>query len=441
MIEWLASHLLTLTNICLSSFEAFVFWDVGASFLQLRFKSYWKNFLILIGLAVIMQIITARGSPAFVFVVFCLSYFACAILLFSDYILWKSIYVIFFVVVQCISELIFYIAAFGIGIQDIGSESVWQYAVFGMLSKLLAFVILLIVAKSFSTGQIGQIPWKTFLAYCVMPISSFFILFFMMSFPPGIQSSKAVNIGLVISSIAVLASNAILLHIFEGYAESMEIKRLAELSEQKASLEAKHYEQLEKINQENSHYMHDIKHILQSANLLLSSGETEQAKKVLHNVYENIIYTNQERYCRHSIINAVLCSKRELAKDYGIEYLVEVEPIINSGLLRPEDLIVVLGNLLDNAIEAASGMPSGGYIKVNIKMKNQGTFLFIGVENNYKKEPKRDGSLLLSSKRKKAAYGHGLKSISRIVKECNGIENISYGNKIFIHQVVLGTIR
>ncbi|MCH5251607.1 MAG: GHKL domain-containing protein [Lachnospiraceae bacterium] len=440
-MEWLASHLVTLTNMGLCCFEAFMFWDVGKSFLKLRFKNYWENFLILAGLILIRQILTAREGPTTVFIAFLSGYFICSIILFSDYILWKSIYVIFFAVVQCVSELIFYIAAFGIGIQDIGPESAWQYVIFGLISKLVAFLILVVVAKGFSPGQIGQLPWKTFFAYSIMPVASFFILFFTMSFPPGNGESNTMSAGLVVSSVAVLTANAVLLHIFEGYAENMEIKRQAELSEQKASLEAKHYEQLEKINQESSQHMHDVKHILQSANLLLGSGEIEQAQKVLSNVHENMVHTEQERYCRHSIINAVLCSKQEVARAYGIQYQVEVEPVIDSGVLRPEDLIVVLGNLLDNAIEAASELQRNGFIRVFIKMRNRGTFLSISVENNYREEPERSGNRLITRKRKNETHGWGLRSISRIVKSCNGMENIFYENKVFIHQVVLGTRR
>lgn len=438
-MEWLSNYLFTMINICICGFETFTFWDVGKSFLHPRFKTWWKNWSILLGLVVLNQMVNTWGNPSVVLVSFFLLYCVCAIILFTDYFIWKSIYVIFFGVVQSVSELVFYLIAFGIGVKDISREFVWQYAIFGMISKLIAFFILLLAAKKFSKGQIGQLPWKIFCTYLVMPVSSMFILFSVMSFQNNGDATHSVYVGLVLSSVAVLIANAILLHIFEGYAASMEMKKRFALREQKAELEIKYYQQLESINQKNSCYLHNIKYILQSAESLLASGETLQAREVLNRANQEIICTNPVRYCSHSILNAILCSKRELAESIGIDYQVEAEVMMDTGKLEAEELIIVLGNMLDNAIEAAAKLSDKGFVKTRLRMKNRGTFLSISVENNYNEEPERRGNRLVSQKRGKEEYGYGLESVSKIVERCNGIENISYKDKIFIHQVALST--
>lgn len=439
VIEWLNSHLLLVINICISVFEMFVFWDVGKSFLKPRFDERWKKCLILLGMVILNQISNMYGNIIVVMSTFFLICWIGAIGLFSGSFKWRSIYAVFFVITQCVSELVLYLIAFGIGVRDISDEYLLRYASFGMISKLIAFLILLFGAKGFSKGHIGRLPWKTFYTYLVMPVSSMFLLFSVMLFQRNDNVDSSVYIALLISGIAVLFANAILLYIFEGYAVSIEIKKQYEFKEQITALEIKHYKQLELLNEKNSQYLHNIKHILQSAESLLACGEVDQTRKILKDVKAEIADTNRVRYCSHSIINAILCSKKDLAERMGVDFRVEIETLIYTGRLEPKELIIVLGNLLDNAIEAASEILQGGFVETSIDMKNAEALLSIYVKNNYETEPKKSGGRLVSRKRGNRRHGHGLDSISAIVKRCNGIENISYGDKIFIHQVVLGT--
>ncbi|MCH5264502.1 MAG: GHKL domain-containing protein [Lachnospiraceae bacterium] len=437
-MAWLYDNLLIFVNICISSFEAFMLWEAGQSFFHPRFQKGWKTFCVL-GIMVAANFAASTLLPADLLLFCCfLIDFAAVYILFDNNILWKGVYVTFFIVVQCASELLLYVFTFGSDLAQLveNRNSLQSYIMAAMICKLIAFCILLLAVKGLSKGRIGRLPGRVFISYLIMPISSLLILFLVMSYCSEV-AGQSVSIVLVICSIGVLIANAILLYIFEGYAESMELKEAIALSEQKASLEAKHYQQLEEINRKNLQHVHDIKHILQSADNLIEIGESGKAREVLHSMNELIIHTNNTRYCQNSIINAVLNSKKELAESLALDYQAEVDAVLQNGSIKPEELIVVLGNLLDNAIEAAAKVPEGGYIRTKIQMKNRGTFLSICVENNYEEELKIRGGQLISSKKDAGMHGLGLQSINKTVKKRNGVESISYDNKIFIHQVVL----
>lgn len=440
ILVWLNSHLLIATNICTCIFEMFVFWDVGKSFLQPRFDEQWKKYFVLLGMVTLNQVSNIYGNSTMIFITSSVTYCVGTFILFVGSVWWRSIYVVFFIIIQDISELILYLIAFGIGVKDISSEYILWYAGSGMISKLIAFFILLLVAKGFSKGRIGRLPQKTFFTFLVMPVSSMFILFSVMSFQGGDTTNNTLYIALLISSIAVLFANAILLHIFEDYAVTLEIKNQYELEEQITELEVEHYQRIEKLNRKNSRYLHNIKHIIQSVDGLLACGEAEQAGRILKEINEEIIEANKVQYCSHSLLNAILGSKKDLADKAGIKFEVEIETVIDTGALVPKELIIVLGNLLDNAIEAASEVLQSGFVETTIDMKNNGSMLFIYVKNNYKTEPKKRGGRLVSRKRGNNHYGHGLDSIRAAVRRCNGVESILFEDKIFIHQVVLSTV-
>ena len=440
-MAWLFENLLVLVNLCISSFEAFMLWETGRSFFHARYQSGWKNFFVLTIMVLANFTAGVLLTGEILLPLYFLIDLGAIMILFDNNILWKGVYTIFFIVVQCASELLLHVLS-GMGpwagqlAED--TNTLWLYTISAMSCKLIAFCILLLAAKGLLRGRIGRLPCRVFVSYLIMPVSSLVILFLVASYYAGV-SRQSIDVGLIVGSIGVLIANAILLYIFEGYAESMELKKAVALSEQKASLEAKHYQQLEEINQKNLEYLHDIKHILQSAGHLIEIGEDGKAREVLDSMNERIARTNDVRFCQHSIINAVLNSKKEWAEKLALEYRAEVDAVLQSGSIKPEELIVVLGNLLDNAIEAASQVPEGGYVHIKIQMKNHGTFMLLSVENNYEKEPKMAGGRLLSSKGDAQMHGLGLRSIQKTVKSRNGLESICYENKVFIHQVLLST--
>ncbi|HCY36690.1 MAG TPA: GHKL domain-containing protein, partial [Candidatus Margulisbacteria bacterium] len=98
---------------------------------------------------------------------------------------------------------------------------------------------------------------------------------------------------------------------------------------------------------------------------------------------------------------------------------------------------VILGNALDNAIEACKEKGNvQRYIKIHMQYYNES--LFIRIRNPYVNEIRTNvKGEICSTKSDKQAHGIGLKNIKKIVDECDGLLDIFHDNSLFQVDIVL----
>ena len=80
----------------------------------------------------------------------------------------------------------------------------------------------------------------------------------------------------------------------------------------------------------------------------------------------------------------------------------------------------LLGNLLDNAIEACMRMDDNADKWISVKIENQKQLLFIKIENSVNEAPVMEKGRPVSVKRDKMRHGYGLKNVERILNKYDG---------------------
>lgn len=103
------------------------------------------------------------------------------------------------------------------------------------------------------------------------------------------------------------------------------------------------------------------------------------------------------------------------------------------------DLNILVGNLLENAIEAAV-RTDRKYLKVNItfnrgvlKIRMENSFLPMGAENG----ERQDRQFFFTTKKEKGQHGFGLKSVEKIVDAYNGTMEVTTQEDVFCVNLVL----
>ena len=95
----------------------------------------------------------------------------------------------------------------------------------------------------------------------------------------------------------------------------------------------------------------------------------------------------------------------------------------------------VIGNLLDNALEAVKAVSSEERI-IELNLKRQQGMLFISCKNPYKGEIKTENGRLITSKNDKKNHGIGISSIEQVCQKYQGTMEIQTDNEVF-HVLVL----
>ena len=134
-------------------------------------------------------------------------------------------------------------------------------------------------------------------------------------------------------------------------------------------------------------------------------------------------------------IDCLINSKLALAGQNRIETRVNIECPRNTDI-RSMDLTTILGNLLDNALEAAENAPPDRRF-LHLTIRRIGEMLVIKVENGYGTPPVRAGEGLQTAKADKTLHGWGLKSVTSAAERYEGTVTTDYADGVFRAVVTL----
>ena len=198
-----------------------------------------------------------------------------------------------------------------------------------------------------------------------------------------------------------------------------------------------HYQEVETMYKKMRGWRHDYKNHIQTMKVLADKGDLEAIKEYLNKLEDDLSTVDMVVKTGNAMADAILNSKISLAKSKGIN--VKVDAHVPVKLKMSElDLCVILGNLLDNAIEASMSLPEEErLIRVYMVMKN--TQLYISFTNftAVKKQIKQSN---LFKTTKGDGHGFGLIRIDGIIEKLDGYlsrnsEDGAFTTEILIPQI------
>ena len=143
-----------------------------------------------------------------------------------------------------------------------------------------------------------------------------------------------------------------------------------------------------------------------------------------------------ERFCGDEVVNAIITYYASLARDAGIPFKTKVAyPKVC--LIAGTDSTVLLGNLLENAVEACKREPKAAgeqFVKLRIKQRGQSTLLVM-VDNTCSSPVIFEGDTPLSSKRE--GVGIGIASVREIATRYDGEAHFEQRDGVFYASVML----
>lgn len=179
---------------------------------------------------------------------------------------------------------------------------------------------------------------------------------------------------------------------------------------------------------------HDMKHHLNELIIMATGKQSKQdIVDYIHNMEMFIENKKEYSYSGNkeidSILNFLLNQAQEVLNQ--VEYRVVISKDIKLPFF---DLNIIFGNLLENAIEAASNS-SKKWMYVLVQYDKG--MLLINVQNSYEDKLKKDKGFYETTKGDGLKHGIGLQNVKRVVNKYNGSINILDENEIFDVKVVL----
>lgn len=199
-------------------------------------------------------------------------------------------------------------------------------------------------------------------------------------------------------------------------------------------LQSKQYQNIQEQVQHTRQMRHDLKqHLLILQNYLVSEN-TQEMNTYINQYLQEYSMETPLSFCKNNAVNALCSYYSELAKENKIPLNISIN--LPSQLPLPEpDFCVLLGNLLENALEACQIIPEDKrFIKVKIEYMEE-KYIGITADNRFNGNLIYENNFLKSTKSKDR--GIGTQSIQFLVKKYHGEYSTEYNDDIFMTSILL----
>lgn len=194
------------------------------------------------------------------------------------------------------------------------------------------------------------------------------------------------------------------------------------------------YYGLKEMYETNSRLMHDMKHELVYIGGCLEDNNISGACEGLKRYLQEIRRAERKVWTGFSFLDFLLNYKKIEIDKKNIDFTLDIE--LHQIVIPEDDLVIILGNLLDNAIEAAQKCEKGQrYIK--LKIHNINSMLLLNIENSSSELPQLKNGIFVTSKNDKAAHGFGIESVKQIVKLYDGEIHFQYTENNFEIRILI----
>ena len=199
----------------------------------------------------------------------------------------------------------------------------------------------------------------------------------------------------------------------------------------------KNYQMLHQDLQENAKRLHDFHHHLQAILGLAEQAGDQKTEEYVQSLLDVSYRDVRMCSCGNDIIDAVInCSAAEAARSH-IDFQYNVELSSSLSQISPIDLCAVLGNQVENALDACRKIPDSQRRFIQVSIRQNKSFVVIQVINSAYRNPFTADGRLVTNKEDSEFHGLGLKSIQDTVDKYNGYLTNSYENHQFQSEALL----
>lgn len=332
----------------------------------------------------------------------------------------RAVFLVFLygMTITAVEFVVIYVALFLTHQRTIEEQSPTRYI--GMvISKVILVAVIMIIDKIVSKRRIISGKYAAIIGCVAFFIfaSNFSIIYL------GLKQQDS-NVALIstIFFVADMILGVLLLYFILKLADSYEKQKNIELVEMQNRMLSKSLEDTERAFDLWRESIHNYKNNIITLAQLTEQGKTAEVKEYLKDEIQQLGIKMNYAMTGNKVIDAVLATKKNSAEHKGINFYANGN-IPDKCVIDDIDFTNIIGNLLDNAIEAAEKVENGN---VSIVIKPQKKFIIIKVKNSYDGNKNNE---LKTTKKDKEYHGIGLKSIKRIVEKYQGEFELEFKEK------------
>ena len=310
-----------------------------------------------------------------------------------------------------------------------GSSGAFRY-LYVAIHKIALFVILKFILMAFKSKS--KIELKHGIVSLIFSFTTILGLGATM-YLSSKRDSEAEQIPVIMIAVAFALCNVILYLLIYQVQKHKEREYELKLLNEKISHEKSGQREMIGLLEKTRKLQHDMRLHLSVINECLAQNEIERCKKYVSELLPSIGKNARAGFSQNSILDYLISLK--------LLDLTDTEVIISGSIgdlsdINDVDLASLMGNILDNAVEAISKIRKGKK-RIELLFLRQNANRVIICKNTIAKSVLRENSELRTTKEPKSEHGYGTKIIAKIVSEYGGMVDYFEEYNMFGIQVIL----
>lgn len=317
------------------------------------------------------------------------------------------------------------------------SASSYNIIFFAIFSKMMFFTVIYVLMH-FLKGQREDSRQHDHYALLLVfiPLTSVFVMLAFVTINDTYTLAPSLLFMMTLGAVLLLITNLFVLGL-NHYSQKKKLEFTEmQLLLQKEANSAEYYEMLLSQNENQSILIHDIKKHLQSIDLLNQKGEHDKISAYISQLLLSSDLQESVRLCDNDMLNTILYRYKRQCDDSHISFHADIrhETI---DFIADSDLTSLFCNLLDNAFEAAHGIPDA-FIEINAHKRTGTPFIVISVINSSRINPFADSQGSLTTRKPdKRRHGFGIKSIRKAVNKYHGDMEMYYSEDALTFHTII----
>lgn len=311
---------------------------------------------------------------------------------------------------------------FGINIADYRSNDV-LYAMAAVIAKTL-YLISCLVISNFTSREKQHIDHGHSWYLLISPFSSVYIIVLIAKLSLLVDISGTLAYACIGGSVLLFISDIMVFAVYENMQRKSEEIMKVNMERQREDINRDYYAVLDKQN-ENMHIMvHDIKNHL---GVIESIADNDKVTAYIGELCSNIgKYYAVSQLTGNKMLDIIIGKYTALCSKNGLDFNAKALTS-NLSFVHDSDISAMVGNLLDNAFEAAKQAENG---KIEFSLYTiDGKSCVVSVINTALTAPKCENETLVSAKPDAQSYGYGIKSIKKTAEKYGGSYSWFYDDK------------
>ncbi len=303
-----------------------------------------------------------------------------------------------------------------------------------ILAKVLLFMVILVIRKKFGKKSSEVLTDTEWLQFIFFPVFTIFTIVGMIVTSGGIREQSQENVFLAVA-FCLAGMNIAVFYWLDNVLKQEAKLRESRLFEIRVKNQTEMYRSISESFEKQRRMLHEYKNQIMCMESLLATKNYEELESYVTKVNGKLGTEMGYIKTNNVIVDAVLNCKYQEMLNKKILLVMKINDLSELNI-SDEDIVVILSNLLNNAIEACEKCSDKKVIKMKLMKENHS--LIISVKNTYNGLLViKDGEIQTSKKQEMDEHGIGIKNILDVIAKYEGSYVIQNDEKEFYFSMIM----